>query len=30
MFGLIAAALLISIFLIFAAGPPGLAKKPVQ
>jgi MFS transporter, putative metabolite:H+ symporter len=30
MFGLIAAALLISIFLIFTAGPPGLAKKPVQ
>jgi MFS transporter, putative metabolite:H+ symporter len=29
MFGLIAA-LLISIFLIFAAGPPGLTKKPVQ
>jgi len=29
MFGLIAAALLISILLIFVAGPPGLAKKPV-
>jgi putative MFS transporter len=30
MFGLIAAALLISIFLIFSVGPPGLTKKPVE
>jgi putative MFS transporter len=30
MFVLIAAALMISIFLIVAAGPPGLTKKPVE
>jgi putative MFS transporter len=30
MFGIIAAVLLISILLIFAAGPPGLTKKPVE
>jgi MFS transporter, putative metabolite:H+ symporter len=30
MFGLIAAALLISTLLIFVAGPPGLTKKPVE
>ncbi len=30
MFGLIAAALLISIVLILLAGPPGLAKQPVE
>jgi putative MFS transporter len=30
MFGLIATVLLISIFLIFSAGPPGLTKKPVE
>jgi MFS transporter, putative metabolite:H+ symporter len=30
MFGLIAAALLISILLIFGAGPPGLTKKPIE
>jgi len=30
MFGLIAAALLISIVLIYSAGPPGLTKKPVE
>jgi putative MFS transporter len=30
MFGLIAAALLISILLILLAGPPGLAKQPVE
>lgn len=30
MFSLIAAALLISIVLIVFAGPPGLAKQPVE